>query len=204
MLSWLLMFYRWTEIKVEFVPLWEKGRGKVLSTRFFQACPTSLVLPSFWHGNLIVFCFDIPGPLFGFHSSFLTWLGVSWETAIFASQSKLNPAIQAEGTSMGREKMWPQNGDFYKMSFLQGLAEGFESGKQSQWVRKKMEGLSRSQPEERKRMAKSVKGERKTCITQKSLGSREKWEHLDLLGDCQNTVWHGLNTCMEIYSCIFQ
>lgn len=30
---------------------------------------------------------------------------------------------------MGRGKMWPQNDDFKEMSFLQGLAEGSESGK---------------------------------------------------------------------------
>lgn len=50
-----------------------KGRGKKKNClQDFYASPTSLVLPSFWHRNLIVFCSDILGCLSGFHSSFLT------------------------------------------------------------------------------------------------------------------------------------
>lgn len=116
-LSWLLMFHRWTEIKVEFVPLWEKGREKKITVyKIFHASPTSFVLPSFWHRSLIFFCLDILGCLSGFHSSFLTQLWVSQETANFASQSKLNTAIQTQRTSMGRKKKWPQNGDFFDVT----------------------------------------------------------------------------------------
>lgn len=123
-----------------------KGRGKKkkLSTRFFMQVPhpwfchlfdTEIWLSSaqtFW-GAFLVFIL-------------LFWLWVSQETANFASQSKLSTVIQTQRTSVGRKSMWPQNGDIL-MSFLQSPAEGFESGKLSQWVHKKMKGLFRSQPE---------------------------------------------------------
>lgn len=91
----------------------ERKRKKITAYKIFHASPTSLVLPSFWHGNLIVFCLDILGHHSGFHSPFLTWLWVSWETTDFASQWKLNITIQTQRTSMDKKKMWPQNGDFF-------------------------------------------------------------------------------------------
>lgn len=134
----------------------KKWRGEKKTVyKIFHASPTSLVLPYFWHRNLIVFCSDILGCLSGFHSSFLTWLWVSQETANFAAQWKLSTAIQTQRTLVGRKSTWPQSGDIL-MSFLQGLAEGFESGKLSQCVRKKMKGLSRSQPEKKQKGWKRV------------------------------------------------